>query len=55
MQIILIHPRKTGAVHLSRRSVVAAIGAALLAVAALSGGAMWLAVKQGLGRYRGGA
>ncbi|ANJ73691.1 M23 family metallopeptidase [Ralstonia insidiosa] len=48
MQIILIHPRKTGAVHLSRRSVVAAIGAALLAVAALSGGAMWLAVKQGL-------
>ncbi|KMW47493.1 M23 family metallopeptidase [Ralstonia insidiosa] len=48
MQIILIHPRKTGAVHLSRRSVVAAIGVALLAVAALSGGAMWLAVKQGL-------
>ena len=48
MQIILIHPLKTGAVHLSRRSVVAAIGAALLAVAALSGGAMWLAVKQGL-------
>ncbi|MGI4785410.1 MAG: M23 family metallopeptidase, partial [Janthinobacterium lividum] len=40
--------RKTGAVHLSRRSVVAAIGVALLAVAALSGGAMWLAVKQGL-------
>jgi murein DD-endopeptidase MepM/ murein hydrolase activator NlpD len=48
MQIILIHPRKTGAVHLSPRSVVSAIGAALLAVAALSGGAMWLAVKQGL-------
>ncbi len=48
MQIIRIHPRKTGAVHLSRRSGVAAIGAALLAVAALSGGAMWLAVKQGL-------
>lgn len=48
MQIILIHPRKAGATHLSRRNVFAAIGAALLAVAALSGGAMWLAVKQGL-------
>ncbi|WP_296227649.1 M23 family metallopeptidase [Ralstonia sp. UBA689] len=48
MQIILIHPRKTGAVHLSRRHVIATIGAALLAVAALSAGGMWLAVKQGL-------
>jgi len=48
MQIILIHPRKAGATHLSRRNVFVAIGAALLAVAALSGGAMWLAVKQGL-------
>ncbi|MFX8504462.1 hypothetical protein ABTL94_19550, partial [Acinetobacter baumannii] len=38
----------TGAVHLSRRSVVAAIGVALLAVAALSGGARWLAVQPGL-------
>ncbi|ALF87020.1 MULTISPECIES: M23 family metallopeptidase [Ralstonia solanacearum species complex] len=48
MQIILIHPRKAGAVHLSRRHLAAAVGAALLAVAALSGGATWLAVKRGL-------
>ncbi|TYZ48482.1 peptidase M23, partial [Ralstonia solanacearum] len=43
MQIILIHPRKAGAVHLSRRQFAVAMGAALLAVAALSGGATWLA------------
>ncbi|CAH0439662.1 M23 family metallopeptidase [Ralstonia pseudosolanacearum] len=48
MQIILIHPRKAGAVHLSRRQFAVAMGAALLAVAALSGGATWLAVKRGL-------
>lgn len=48
MQIILIHPRKAGAMHLSRRGVFVAIGAALLTVAALSVGGTWLAAKQGL-------
>ncbi|KJJ97631.1 peptidase M23 [Burkholderiaceae bacterium 26] len=48
MQIILIHPRKAGATHLSRRGVFVAIGAALLTVAALSVGGTWLAAKQGL-------
>jgi murein DD-endopeptidase MepM/ murein hydrolase activator NlpD len=48
MQIILIHPRKAGAVHLTRRQVAAVMVGALLSVAALSGGATWLAVKQGL-------
>ncbi|CAJ0902485.1 hypothetical protein R20233_04782 [Ralstonia sp. LMG 32965] len=48
MQIILIHPRKAGATHLSRRGVFVTIGAALLAVAALSVGGTWLAAKQGL-------
>jgi len=48
MQIILIHPRKAGAVHLSRRSAFASIGAALLVVAALSVGGTWLAARQGL-------
>lgn len=48
MQIILIHPRKPGAVHLSRRHVFMSIGAALLTVAALSVGGTWLAAKQGL-------
>ena len=47
-QTILTHPRKAGATQLSRRGVFVAIGAALLAVAALSVGATWLAAKQGL-------
>lgn len=48
MQIILIHPRKAGAVHLSRRHVFATVALTLLTVAALSVGGTWLAARQGL-------